>query len=391
MFIKNLAIFFELLFKNKREKKDVLLVVQDEIMFSYVREIYENLKNDKRLRLWFKFLSPKRFNDQNQTLLKEKYQLQTVPKFVAKKGRWDLILLPAHYRGLPSDCKKILVGHSLTAGKKFQGKAYRFCYQARDNNNIIIYEKIFVESDSVAGQACRLYPEAKSKIRVVGSMHADNIKQYSYEKKNIFKRTRLDPNRLTVMVASTWGAHSLIQAQGETLENQIPEIADKYNLIISLHLRNFVHPTKGDRNCMHFLKYNESKNVHVISPGVEAFPLLANTDILVTDHTSLGLYFPPFHRPIITYINSDLDLDGTSMIPQLRKVSYQVGSLNNLVHEIEQAITTFDKDRMKVLSEKVCSYQGRAWERVREEIYDSLSLTEPEPSKKNILTSQGVG
>lgn len=363
-----------LLFNKNRNQKYILFIVQNEVMFRSVCKIYEIVKGDQRFCFWFYFLGDKWFYENNREVIIHKNRLPVVSKFLVKRFKWDLVIQPSHYRWLWKGCKRIFVNHGLGSGKKIGAETYVFGSHARDRDNEIIYHKIFVNSHFVAEKIKESYPDYYPRIRVVGDLDVDDLPNYSLQKEDLFGQAGLDINRPTILIASTWGPLSLIQNQAIELVEKIPEITANYNLIFSVHLNNFLVKINGDWKGRPLIENLYCKNVYLMKTDENRFPLLANADLLITDSTALGLYFPFLGRPIIYYDCPELEFCGVSLIPELRRVSHVVKDFSKIELEIEYAFAHFDRNKMQSLCEKICSYRGRARERFKEEIWDSLTL-----------------
>ena len=101
---------------------------------------------------------------------------------------------------------------------------------------------------------------------------------------------------------------------------------------------------------------------------------LADADLLITDATSLSLYYPQFRRPIIYYDNPDVQYAMYSLMKELKTIVYNVSEIKNMKRHINCAFDQFSSETMRVFSEKISSYPGTAEVRYKEEIYDSLKL-----------------
>lgn len=371
--IKIIAItLFARLFKL-RNRKYVLFAVRNEIMLSYVLPIYNGLRNDSRLSLWFCFTNPDRFSANQIDTFKKKHTLKTISYRLAKHIDWELIIFPDHCPPFREKCHKIYTGHGLTAGKKVKDTAYIFGPRSLGKKGEIIYEKIFVNSQFIKDRIKENYSNFYPHVRVVGSLLSDQMR---IEKNIDIQSLGLDINKKTIMICSTWGPHSLIQSQGHNFINEIPKIANDYNIIISVHLNNFTVSKSGCDDISGLLDRIEQTNVYINKSFQVPHLLLRNADILITDITSLGLYYPMLGRPIIFLDNQKTEFEPCALIPELRKVAYVINDFSNMRETIENALIKFNPERMKDLSLKIVSFHGQAWERHANEIYDSLSLNE---------------
>jgi len=359
---------------KRKTKKDVLLVVTNEIMFAYARPIYDNLARDRKIRPWLCFCSPYRFRKQNLARIRSKKRFRTILFAVARRLKWDLVLYPLHHRRFRADCKKIYVGHSMMVGKAAGGESYKYGRHTRDENNNLVYDKIFAAGAHEKEMTRRLYPEIHPTVRVVGSLLADGLLASVGEKSKILAGLGFDVNRKTIMVASTWGPHSFAQNLGAEFMEGVGCLLKTYNIIFSVHQHNFLPKCSPKINWSELARRTKLSDFHISTNNEESISLLLAADLLVTDHTSLSLYYLLLHRPIVFYENANVEyLPGTSIV-ELKKVAHIIRDIDNIEQDIRHA---FDNCNVKEIAEaaaKVCDHQNRAWGRYKEEIYDTILL-----------------
>lgn len=374
--LKSIYLYIEKFFLKFKCKKDILFIAKHRILFNFAWAIHELLKNDERLRLWVCFNNSSLLGPKEVKRLKKAHKMRTISHTVAKYLKWDLVICPDHGSYFRKDCPRIFTGHGLASGKKLQGDHYVFGSRSLDENeDRIIYDKIFVASKFVQSKVKEYYPKFYPVIRVVGSLFVDKVVGIKERNLDLFREMKLDPSRKTVMVISTWGEHALAQKQGTVLIKKIPEITKKYNLIISFHVLNFVKKLSPRYNWKELLSGINSKNVFVLEPGADPFEILSHVDLLVTDITALGLYYPSLGRPIIYFDSPTMEYeDSLSLSRELRSISYVIKNVSSLEIDIAKAFKNFDKAQMKELSSKISSYPGQASRRYVQEIYDSLGL-----------------
>lgn len=365
-------------FLRLKRKKIILFVVRNEIMFSYAYEVYKLLENDVRLSLWFCFATPAQCIDLQK--IKKRHRIRSIHYFFAKKINWDLILYPDHQQGFLEQCPKIYIGHGLNSGKLVDGQDYVFSKGAYDETGCMIYQKIFRHSEFVAQSLIQRYPQFKAKVKVVGSLTLDGLEAVTVDKDKELKLFNFDISKKTILIVSTWGAHSLIQSRGEEVLSELPDILKDYNVILSLHLNNFTNAYyrsavdwKSAINAVEGIA-----GFYFVKPGESSYRLLPLADLMVTDMTSLGLYYTILKRPIIYYKHPDERLGAGSLITELQKVAPVVNELKGLRSKIERGFKDFDVSRLDRFTQEVFSFYGQAWMRHKEEIYDSLSLTAKE-------------
>lgn len=355
-----------------KKGKDVLFVILNELMFNQVYPLYQILADDPRIRCWFCYLEPARFKDLKA--LRRQYRLRWLPYTISKTIKWDLIVFPDHGAFFQKDIKKIYIGHGVPTGKTEDGHSYTFGPNSFDENGEVIYEKIFCSSEYSVSKLREYYPKLSTHTRVVGRIFVDQLLSYSEDqRKSEILQLKLDPGKKTIMLTSTWGANSMIQQLGWDFVHAVEALRDSYNVIISLHFLNFI-PSHFKGYKMEELFRGVPAGVHIVPPHESGIRYLPFADLLVMDHTSLGLYYTVLKRPIIFYDNPQVRYTPESFIFDLREVVYRVRDLAQIGTDIDRAFANFDSSKIQALADKIFSYQGQAKRRYLEEILDSLGL-----------------
>lgn len=373
--LKKIYLLLERYLLALKGKKDVLFIVENELMFKYAYEVYQRLSGDKRVRLWFCVVYPERFNDMSK--MKKRFRARIVPYGLARRIKWDLILYPNHGPYFRPDCPKIYIGHGPGSGKAGRIKDhYVFGKYSLDGNGQVIYEKIFLAGEHAQKQVREHYPVFYPRVRVVGSLLGDRLVNAGAQNRVNSVAPNLDRGKKTVMLASSWGPHSLIQSQKNEIIKGVRNLAGEYNVVISLHPNNFnkIHFEGVDVGQLFSGVVHE--NVYIQKPGDDGHLLLPVADVLVADMTSLGLYFPLLNRPIIFYDSPGQKYFPASLNQELMKVSHVTRDVSDLRPDVREALRSFDKGKMEELAGKIFSYRGRSWERYSYEIYESLGLKE---------------
>ncbi len=372
--VRGIYLILEQPFCSLMNKKYILFIIRNEIMFMYAQSIYERLSKDERLKIWFCFHEPYRFLPGNFQKIKRKYHFNFVPFKLARFLKWRLILFPNHMPGFRKDCKKVYIGHGLLAGKKVKNESYVYGSRSLDKNSNIIYDKIFISSEFEKGGVKQHFPKFYSRVKVVGSILADEMNKYMTLRNKILKDINIDTTRKTIMLSSTWGRLSFLQSYGSEFLKHLPDISQKYNVIITVHLNNFVKEYSRGIDWRDILSRISYKNVFIIFNGESPYPFLICADLLITDMTSLGLYYPQLLRPMVFLDNEKAEYDPNSLIPELRKTAYVIKDVSNIKSDIEKAFEAFNPEKMLQLHKKIISYPGEALRRYSEEIYELLSL-----------------
>ena len=372
--LKRIYLLIENFFLGFKKKKDIVFVVRNKLMLTYARAVYEILEEDNRLRLWICLYEPYDADDEEIKALKAKRNPRCISYFLARYFKWDLIIFPDHKPEFRVECYKIYIDHALCSGRTVDGDVYEYGNKARDRSGKVIYNKIFVASHFLANGIKNYYPEVYPCIRVVGNLFIDRVIAAKHGKPDISKITNFDHNKLTIVIASSWRNISLIHNFGMELIEKLPGLAKQYNIIITIHYHNYYFRYPECLDWKNILGKIDIENVCVIEPGTEPYYYLPQADLLIMDMTSLGLYFPVCGKPIIFWDNSNVKYVPVNLVDELRKAAYVVNDISSLDSIINNALSEFDEEKMKTLSDKISSYQGESVKRIKNEIYQSIHL-----------------
>ena len=378
LLIRNVFLLLESIIFSLKKKKYIIFVVHNDAMLSYVMPVYELLKSDSRLRLFFCFTAPDKLRIDNLPLLKKKHRLFNVPYRIAELIKWDLIVFPDHKPYFRKDCKKIYIGHGFYVSKLVDGESYIYGSRSFNNSGDIIYDKFFETSEYVRDVIKENYPQFSSRVKAVGSLLIESIHDSAEQRNKVLSELKFDPKKDTVMVASTWGENSFIQNQGRDFVKIIPKVLEDYNLIVFVHLLNYRAVNgAGQLDCSELFKSLSLPGLYILNPGEAPYRYLACADVLMADMTSLSLYYTVFKKPVIFFDNQKVMYEPGALIGDLRKAAYVISNISKLADDIARAKTSFDSQAMERLIPKIFSYYGSASMRYLEEIYGTLSLSIP--------------
>jgi CDP-glycerol:poly(glycerophosphate) glycerophosphotransferase len=135
---------------------------------------------------------------------------------------------------------------------------------------------------------------------LVGFPKVDALVNGRYDAAAIRANLHLEPSRRTAMYAPTWSPASSLHVAGEAIVTNL--VASGLNVIVKLHDRSL---DMSDARFSGGIDWRARfAAIHV--PGRTAFvevadssPLLAASDVMVTDHSSIGFEFCLIDRPII--------------------------------------------------------------------------------------------
>jgi CDP-glycerol glycerophosphotransferase len=141
---------------------------------------------------------------------------------------------------------------------------------------------------------------------LVGYPKLDALVTGRYDGPAVRARLGLDPRRRTALYAPTWSPASSLNTAGEVIVSSLAR-AD-FNVIVKPHDLSFDPDPKysGGIDWRSRLRAVERPGRVTVSDEPDATPLLAGSDVLVTDHSSIGFEFCVLDRPIVIVDAPDL-------------------------------------------------------------------------------------
>ncbi len=365
--LKNLLFYIENGVLRFKRKKDIIFGIYNDIMFSYAEDILKILALRQDIRCWITI--PPNLSMEGDCLYKLKKRIKNkgyriLPYVIAEKINWDIVFLPDKNIYFRQGCKKIFSGHGLLVSVLTNGEEYIYSKQTLIDFDVIIEASYYVK-DKVA----KIMPEFKDKIFVAGSSKVDYILQLKdiLNRRNFLKNIGLCPEKETIMFISHWGEESLLQKEWHNIKQFIPKMTYKYNVIFSTHRKNLSPKLCNGKDWgKEIIQFNKYDSFFFYASNEDPFKFLTVSDILITDHTSLGLYYLFLDRPLLFLdILDDDKFSRYSLMPEVKKQLYRIKDLSCLIDDIEKARTSFNKGQYAVIIDKLCSHIGEYNSRIQ--------------------------
>jgi hypothetical protein len=141
---------------------------------------------------------------------------------------------------------------------------------------------------------------------LVGFPKIDALVNGGYDGAAIRARLGLQTGRRTAIYAPTWSPASSLHLAGEAIVASLVEAG--WNVILKPHARSLDPEEKysGGIDWRQRLRSIEIPGRVVLCEDSDASPLLAASDLMVTDHSSIGFEFCLLDRPVIVFDAPDL-------------------------------------------------------------------------------------
>src|SRR5262245_28373043 len=219
--------------------------------------------------------------------------------------------------------------------------------------------------------------------QLIGYPKVDCLVDGSLNRTAIQSTLGLDPSVPTVLYAPTWSPQSSLNTIGAQL---IPALARlNVNVIVKLHDRSYDQRSwsPGPVAWSHRLdEICRSWRVHA-AQGSDVSPYLFVSDVLLTDHSSVGFEFALLDRPIVVIHTPGLirmARVGADKLGPLQSAAVVVRDVAGAMRPIARALTEPDRHRAQraCLPERSFYRPRTATARAVECIYELLELTAPQ-------------
>ncbi|HYM24216.1 MAG TPA: CDP-glycerol glycerophosphotransferase family protein [Vicinamibacterales bacterium] len=218
---------------------------------------------------------------------------------------------------------------------------------------------------------------------LAGYPKMDALANGRYDAAAVHARLQLEMHRRTAIYAPTWSTASSLHIAGEAIVENL--IASGFNVIIKLHDRSLdtTEPkfSGGIDWRARFARLHQPGRVAFVE-AADASPLLAASDVMVTDHSSIGFEFCLLDRPLIVFDAPDLPRVARinpEKVAQLRGAARVVATAADVgpaaIEELANAGRLAEARRAIV--HELFYEPGTATERALSVVYERLALPRP--------------
>jgi hypothetical protein len=232
---------------------------------------------------------------------------------------------------------------------------------------------------------------SRSKAALIGFPKADRLVNGDYDSAATLHRLGLDGRRPTALYAPTWSPASSLHVAGESI---VDALADEgWNVIVKLHPLSLDQETPKfsggiDWRARMAAIERPGRIVHV--DDADASPLLAASDLMVTDHSTIGYEFCLLDRPLIVFDAPGL-VEAARINPErvreLRRAARVVGDVPALRQAVREARDRADglSAERRHLASTMFFEPGGATRRAVATAYDLLDLAPTLPGESTAL------
>jgi hypothetical protein len=228
---------------------------------------------------------------------------------------------------------------------------------------------------------------------LVGYPKVDALVNGRYDAAAIHARLQLEMHRRTAIYAPTWSPASSLNVAGEDIVKSL--VDSGFNVIVKLHDRSLDATEPRFSGGIDWRA--RFARIHV--PGRIAFvewadssPLLAASDVMVTDHSSIGFEFCLLDRPLVVFDAPDLarvariNPEKIALLRSAARVVRSAGEVGPAALE-EMVQPEYLGDARRAIAREMFHEPGTATERALAMVYDLLEL--PAPHHRELPTQHG--
>jgi CDP-Glycerol:Poly(glycerophosphate) glycerophosphotransferase len=228
----------------------------------------------------------------------------------------------------------------------------------------------------------RAYVEAgivpEHRAVLVGYPKADVLTARSFDVRAIVASLGLDTARATVIFAPTFSTASALNYAGEAIIETL--LTSGCNVIAKLHDRSLDPDSRYTGGINWSGRLARFSGPHfLLATGGDSTPYVLASDVMVTDHSSIGFEFCAADRPLVVFDAPGL-VEAARINPDkvalLRSAATVVSSTGQLADAIRDALAAPDRrstERRRAAKE-VFFHPGTATERALRLVYELLSL-----------------
>jgi hypothetical protein len=224
-------------------------------------------------------------------------------------------------------------------------------------------------------------------IRLVGMPKSDCLVDGTFTRAGVLAANDMDPAFPTVLYAPTWTRHSSLNAMGEDVVGGLVDAG--YRVLVKLHDnsldRNAVMNSGGIDWVARLEPILARGRGHLIQAS-DASPWLVASDVLITDHSSIGFEYLLLDRPLIRIAMPELissaDI-GNEYVELMAAAATTVEDARGVLTAVERALAqpAHLSETRRALASELFHAPGKATDRAIGELYSVMEMElSPQPA-----------
>jgi len=363
--------------RRARSRSQVLFEAASPMSFAIFKPVCERLRQDPRVELWF-------------TAHGRVWQPREI---YGPEGIQDNVVPPAHARWMKVDLYVNADFWDMTWLHRrtrrvhlFHGVAGKYGLDAPVDlaPTLATFDSLmFANADRRRRYIeAGLVPDDDMKAALVGYPKVDALVNGSFDRARIADALGLDPRVPTVIYAPTWSPHSSLNGMGERIVDGLA--ARGLQVIVKLHDRSYDRRPRGSGGvdwAARLSVYDGHPLVRVARGG-DSSPLLAASDVLVSDHSSIAFEYMLLDRPVVVidrpelFRSAGINPDKVRLLRSAARVVHDPAELAGGVLAAIRCPEVLSAERRAIASQ-LFYRPGSATDRAMAVIYRLLGLEAP--------------
>jgi hypothetical protein len=369
--------------------KSVLIAVHTVISGQRLLEITRLIESDPRIQVVFS-IAPDVFNDGVADFLHD-LSAPVIPWDQAIRLKFDLAVVAAYGAIHQLHAPLIVVPHGAGYGKLalraetgaaaggaalVRRSVYGLDPQRIIRDGRVVPTVIILSHDDDLAQLARQCPEAVPAAVVAGDPCFDRLMASRPERDAYRRALKADRTRKVILVASTWGPHSLFGRNAGLLSRVIRELPAEDFRVVS-HLHYGVWAGHGPFQVRAWLADCMRGGMALIPPGADWRGALVAADLVIGDHGSVAVYGTAVTAPVVLAGSPGGEVDPASAAGLLAATAPRLNAGQPLLGQLVRAMTDYDPGSYERVAARITSEPGRFGRNMRQLMYRLLRLSLP--------------
>jgi hypothetical protein len=357
-------------------RRSILIEARTPMNLAVLRPVVDELLAESRLDVWFTGVER---NDLHRAFSELGVSDQTISRGKAAWTRFDLYM-----NADPWD--PVTLRRVSRQVNFFHGVAGKYDLDCPVNLPIGFdrYDRVAFPNSDRLTRYVSAGIVSKDRAVLVGYPKIDVLANNTTMRRTIAGSFGLDSSRATVIYAPTFSPAASLHAHGEAIVDAL--LTSGYNVIAKLHDRSFDPDPKysGGIDWRTRLSGFSRRDRFVLADSGDSTPYVLASDLLVTDHSSIGFEFYVLDRPVIVFDTPGL-LRAARINPDKAALLQSAAAVVSRVEDLPAAAAAELREPSRLANERARAarevfYQpGTATDRALALVYEMLELT-PQPA-----------
>lgn len=354
------------------ERRSILVNSRTAMNYSIIAPIHRAMQADPRVTFFF---TSSEDPARNAEVYREAGpSARTISPARAALMKFDVYLAADQlWVKLPRGTRRIQMFHGV-AGK------YGHVYDAPDHSMREWHRLFFINKRRLQNHISSGAIDADSPAaRLVGMPKIDCLVDGTLKRDSVLTSLGIDPARTVILYAPTWSPYSSVNTMGVELVKRLGEAG--FAVIAKLHdrSRNPQYSYSGGVDWGERLEPVLRQYGGHLATGSDACPYLVASDILITDHSSVGFEYLLLDRPVVRIEMPELILKTdihSDYVEMLARASTSVTTVDEAVATVESSLANpaSKSQARRAVADELFYLPGTATSRAVREIYEVLEL-----------------